>query len=96
MRVWILMLALIVAGPVLALSRAPQQPAGLYLVVLPPWADRAAILHRTGGHAVGPEQAPFGLLLQSDVPDVARVARAAGALWVTGGATLAAMCGVAV
>lgn len=96
MRVWILMLALIATGPVLALSGASQQSDDLYLVVLPPWADRAVLVRRLDGQWVGPASAPFGALLQTDLPDVAGVARSAGAWWVTSGAAMAAICGVEV
>ncbi len=88
------MFLLVVAGPVMALATAPRADGDVMLVIVPPWLDSGAMVSALGGRVIGPERAPFGVLIQSDHPDLAHTAQAAGAWWVVPADALAAICGV--
>ena len=88
------MFLLAIAGPVMALATAPRADGDVMLVIVPPWQDSGALLSALGGRPIGPERALFGILVQSDQPDLAHTAQAAGAWWVVPANALAAICGV--
>ncbi|WP_299286350.1 hypothetical protein [uncultured Tateyamaria sp.] len=95
MRIWIMMMALVLSGPVAALAVAPEPEEGLALVIVAPWQDPAPILAAMEGHEIGPVRAPMAFLVQSSDPEGHAKAYAAGAIWVTNSAVLATICGVA-
>ncbi|MFL4469787.1 hypothetical protein ACERZ8_07875 [Tateyamaria armeniaca] len=94
MRIWLIMFVLLATGPLMALSVQSSETSEITLIVLPPWTDRAQLLDAIQGFEIGPQSAPFGFLVQSTHGDLASVAYAAGAWWVTDGAGLASICGV--
>lgn len=88
------LIASLTVAPLCAVLAAPVA-AGPVLVVVPPWADGAAVVGASGGRLIGPGgRAPFALLAAYPSPAAARSARAHGAWAVFGGAVLAALCGV--
>lgn len=93
MRIVFLVLALALSGPVAALSVQPSERSDLVLILVAPWQDSGPILEAVDGREIGPRRAPFGILAQSTDPAVSRIAYEAGALWVTDGTVLAAICG---
>lgn len=88
------MMVLVAMGPVGTLLARPSNPSGIALIILPPWVDRTELLHVVNGSEIGPAQSPFGILVKTSHPDLAKAAHDAGAWWVTSGAGLAAICGV--
>ena len=91
----LMMLFLSIAGPLATLAARSDDGSDLRLVVVPPWKDAQAIVAAAGGHVIGPERALFAVLVRAATPsEFDAAARAAGALAVTNGATVAAICGV--
>ncbi|APX12739.1 hypothetical protein BWR18_14380 [Tateyamaria omphalii] len=91
------MMALLgLAAPLAGLTLQPPKQSDLRLVFLAPWQDADMLAQSAGGTLVGPQQALFAALVQTDDP--ARFdqrARDFGAFGVRDGAVIAALCGVA-
>lgn len=88
-----LCLAMLVSGPVLALTGAPPRPGAPVLVVAPPWAGLDTMIREAGGWPVAPLSPPLARLAQFPEADFAPALRAAGAWAVTDAGRLAAICG---
>ncbi|WP_299147052.1 hypothetical protein [uncultured Tateyamaria sp.] len=93
MRIWIMVIALVLSGPVAALAVAPKPKDGLFLIIVAPWQDPKPILAAMDGREIGPARAPLAFLVQSFEPEAYAKAYASGAIWVTNSALLAAICG---
>ncbi|WP_299652168.1 hypothetical protein [uncultured Tateyamaria sp.] len=97
MRVFIMMVCLVVCGPLIGLATGPDDASDLRLVIVAPWHNAQRVVRMSGGNVIGPDRALFAVLAQTDdVPAFAAAARAAGALAVLNGKTVAILCGVSV
>ncbi len=88
-----LCLAMLVSGPVLALTGAPPRPGAPVLVVAPPWAGIDTMIREAGGWPVAPVSPPFARLAQFPGPGFAPALRAQGAWAVADAGLFAAICG---
>jgi hypothetical protein len=76
----------------MAVARPPTGP--LALVLGPPWMDLDRIILDSGGALVGPSQARFARLAQSEAPDFAQSLMSNGAWAVGDGSLIAQLCGI--
>jgi len=88
-----MMAALVLVAPVLALLQPPAGLSDVALVVLPPWADRSAVVAALDGAALGPGRAPFAVLVQTSQAHW-QGGLDAGAWWIADGSAVAMICGV--
>ncbi|MEI4473646.1 hypothetical protein [Frigidibacter sp. MR17.24] len=56
----------LVVTPLAHLSGTAPAQAGLVLMVVPPWADPAAVADAGRARLIGPTRAPFGTLVSVD------------------------------
>lgn len=76
----------------MAVARPPL--GSLALVIAPPWVDMDPVILASGGALVGPVQAPFARLAQSDDPDFAQTLLSKGVWAVGDGSFIAQLCGI--
>jgi hypothetical protein len=76
----------------MALARPPVGP--IALVIAPPWIDFERAILAAGGTLIGPVQAPFARLAQSDGADFVPILLSKGIWAVVDGSAIAQLCGV--
>jgi hypothetical protein len=89
-------LTLTLVTPGLTVLAQPPRPERPVLVLLPPWADGAALISRAGGRPASPVSAPFARLAYDpagDSPALAARLRGQGAWAVVDASVLALICG---
>ncbi|MEI4486062.1 hypothetical protein V8J36_07650 [Frigidibacter sp. MR17.14] len=92
LEILITLLSLIVAPTAHAIGSRPVA-AGLVLMVVPPWADAAAVAAHAGAQLVGPTSAPFGTFVSVDGTAQLDALEAAGAWFLIDGDTARWICG---
>ena len=83
----------VLVTPLAGFSGRPPATDGPWVMVIPPWADRAAIVERAGAQLVGPAEAPFGQLVAGPDRGASERLKAAGAWLVLDADFLEGYCG---